>query len=183
MEAARCGSVPMENLRSFRILLIEDNLADVLLFRRALEEVGLNFELIVLEDGSDALHLINEQLDGARSGTPDLVILDLWLPKTDGETVLRTLRQSPRFTDVPVVIASSRVFFYPARPNLAHLRVAHFLIKPIDLRDYDEIGVVLKNILMEHSQLRISAATISRSTQRSPSIGRLSLIRLKWLAE
>lgn len=159
MEAARCAGVTMENLRSFRILLIEDNLADVLLFRRALEEVGLSFELIVLEDGSDALHLINEQLDGARSGTPDLVILDLWLPKTDGETVLRTLRQSQRFTDVPVVIASS-AFSSQQRDELAHLRVAHFFLKPIDLRDYDEIGVVLKNILMEHSQLRISAATI-----------------------
>jgi CheY-like chemotaxis protein len=139
----------MQEQRAFRILLIEDNPVDVLLFQRALDGVGLQFELNVLDNGGAALQLFNEQVDGNGSPVPDLIILDLMLPKADGGKVLGALRQSQRFTGVPVVVASSATSSYQ-RDALAHLGVKEYLVKPMQLRDYDQIGAVLKNILRQH---------------------------------
>ncbi len=140
----------MQEQLAFRILLIEDNPVDVLLFQRALTEAGLQFELNVLDDGGAALKLFNEKLDDDGSPIPDLVILDLVLPKADGSKVLDALRHSQRFTDVPVVVASSTTSSFQ-RDALAGFGVKEYLVKPMQLRDYDQIGAVLKNILEQHA--------------------------------
>src|ERR1700722_950128 len=81
-----------------RILLVEDNDADVYLFRKALETAGLQFELTVMRDGAEALAFVRRQGKYSASSVPSLVVLDLNLPKDGGIQVLRAIRERETFS-------------------------------------------------------------------------------------
>src|SRR5271167_2016201 len=89
------------------ILIVEDNEGDVLLLKEALREGGIEFHLKHLADGEQALVYLNERSREEGVSAPDLVLLDLNLPKRDGWEVLQVLRRSPDLTRTPVVIFSS----------------------------------------------------------------------------
>ena len=131
----------------FRILLVEDNSADVYLFRKALENAGLNFELTVLEDGASAIGFVRGDEKYGESPVPDLAVLDLSLPKNDGVQVLEAIRASHRFAHIPVVVTSSSPS-PPARLKQEHLQVARYIMKPPDLEDFLRIGATLKEVLL-----------------------------------
>jgi len=131
-----------------RILLVEDNPADVYLFRKALLGVELNFELTVIEDGGRAIAFVRGEGEYAGSPVPDLVVLDLSLPKDDGMQVLETIRATKRFANAPVVITSSSPS-PPARLQDEHLQVVRYIMKPPDLKDFLRIGSALKGILLQ----------------------------------
>ena len=135
-----------------RILLVEDNAADVYLFRKAMTNAELNYELTVIEDGGGAMMFIRAEGKYAGSPVPDLAIVDLSLPKNDGIQVLEAIRADERFAEMPVVVASSSAK-PPAQVNLEHLRVARYVPKPPDLESFLRIGTVLKEILLQ-SQAR-----------------------------
>jgi len=135
-----------------RILLVEDNDADVYLFRKALAGAELNFELIVIEDGGRAMQFIRNEGKYADSPVPDLAIIDLSLPKNDGIQVIEAIRAAVRFAGMPVVVASSSAK-PPAHVNLERLGVARYVAKPPDLESFLQIGALLKEILVQ-SQAR-----------------------------
>jgi len=135
------------------ILLVGDNSADVYLFRKALATARLEFELTVLEDGGQAMAYIRGTGDYAGSPLPDLAVIDLSLPKNDGIQILEALRATARFADVPVVISSSSSA-PPPRLDLKRLNVSRYISKPPDLEGFLDIGLVLKNILLQHRTQR-----------------------------
>jgi len=123
-----------------RILLIEDNPADVDLLRRAFRSAQLDCELILMEDGAEAMAFVRE-------GTaPDLVVLDLNLPKNDGIEVLQAMRASRNFAEVPVAILSSSAS-PRERARLEHFHVGRYITKPPDLDEFLQIGTTLKSYL------------------------------------
>jgi CheY-like chemotaxis protein len=131
-----------------RVLLVEDNAGDAYLFRKALEEANLNFTLTVIDDGYQALAFVRSEGEYAGKEVPDLVVLDLNLPKHGGVEILKAIQQDRRFDNVPVVITSSS----PSPPRLTQselLRVTRYIAKPPDLDDFLAIGPVLKNVLLE----------------------------------
>jgi CheY-like chemotaxis protein len=93
--------------QTFRIILVEDNAGDIYLFREALKAAGLNFELMVIENGADGLAFARRQGDYAESSIPDLAVLDLNLPKSGGASVLEAMRQNKDLDRVPALIMSS----------------------------------------------------------------------------
>jgi CheY-like chemotaxis protein len=136
-----------------RILLVEDNDADVYLFRKALSDAELKYDLIVIEDGGRALAFIGDEGKYIGSPVPDLAIIDLSLPKNNGIQVVEAIRQAERFAHVPVVVVSSSAR-PPAHVNLEHLRVARYITKPPDLESFLQIGAVLKEILVQSQSQR-----------------------------
>lgn len=93
-----------------RILLIEDNPSEAALFLRVFSRGRVAHTVVVAADGQEAL----DHLHGSENGTdstppefPDLILLDLKLPKVDGLEVLRRVRQNPKTRRIPVVILSS----------------------------------------------------------------------------
>lgn len=94
-------------LELVQVLLVEDNAGDAYLFRKALEEAELNVALTVIDDGYRALAFVRGEREYAGDPIPDLVVLDLNLPKHGGDEVLKAIAQSRRFEGVPVVITSS----------------------------------------------------------------------------
>lgn len=88
------------------ILLIEDNPSDIDLTKRAFEKNRIGNELIILEDGQEALDYLFNSENGLKN-QPILILLDLKLPKIDGIEVLRWIRSDSRTKRLPVVILTS----------------------------------------------------------------------------
>ena len=89
------------------ILLAEDNLPDVFLIREAIDRQHLGCELRVVSDGAEALALIDEIDRDTDRLSPKLLLLDLHLPKEDGDSILGHLRSTRRLRQTPVVVMSS----------------------------------------------------------------------------
>ena len=132
--------------RKARILLMEDNPADVELLRRAFRSADLDCELSVIEDGAEALAFVRQEGKYAAAELPDLVVLDLNLPKYDGLEVLEAMRASPAFAEAAVAVVSSSSS--PREQEKARqFRVERFITKPSDLDEFLRIGVILKSLL------------------------------------
>ena len=134
--------------RKTHILVIEDNPADVELLRMALRHAGLDFELIVVDDGADALALVCQQHRGTPGTALDLAIIDLNLPKHGGEEILQALRANPTLTHLPVAILTSSSSPRD-RSGIHRLRVGRYIVKPPDLDDFLKIGFTVKELLSE----------------------------------
>jgi CheY-like chemotaxis protein len=127
------------------IVLVEDNPGDVVLVREALYENGIRSELTVIFDGERAVELF-DRLDRDRMRCPDLVLLDLKLPKRDGHEVLERMRASVQCAHVPVVIITSSNA-REDRDNAAKLGATRYIRKPHRLDEFIQLGAVFKELL------------------------------------
>ncbi len=89
-----------------RILVIDDNEADILLLRNALDQQGEDYELEILIDGEEALRFVRENRTGVREPHPCVILLDLHLPRYDGMAIFRAIREAPALEHVHVLILS-----------------------------------------------------------------------------
>ncbi len=118
-----------EASRDMRLLLVEDNHGDVLLFRRAIARLGLRIELDVAVSVDAAL----ESLRGGRA--PDLIVTDLNLPRTSGLELLETVKSDAKLRRIPVLVVSSSTA--DADIAAAYDRQASgYFAKPIDCDAY-----------------------------------------------
>jgi CheY-like chemotaxis protein len=132
----------------FHILLVDDNAADIYLLEKALERAGLTFELTVIKDGGEALAFAISDGEHTASRVPDLVILDLNLPKIGGCEVLEALRQNAVLSYLTVAVMTSSAASQD-QEKCTHLGVARYITKPLDLEDFLQIGEVVKQVLLE----------------------------------
>jgi CheY-like chemotaxis protein len=130
---------------STHILLVEDNAADVYLVRQALEEHGIDHKLTVTADGEAALRLIERAEKSAEVPRPTLILLDLNLPRQDGLTVLKRVRESPHCIGARVVVLTSSDAKND-RQRAADLG-ATFFRKPFELEEFLELGALIKTLL------------------------------------
>jgi CheY-like chemotaxis protein len=129
-----------------RILLAEDNPADVRLVQEALAEHQVSSEIQVIDDGEKMFDFIDSLEEDASLPCPDLLLLDLHLPKHGGDEVLRYLRAAKRCVDTPVVIMSSSDL--PRhREEAAANHVEHYFRKPSSLAQFLELGAIVKSII------------------------------------
>jgi DNA-binding response OmpR family regulator len=132
---------------SARILLIEDSEPDVFLVREALEQCELSVGLEVLEDGERAVVLI-DRIDHEGIRAPDLILLDLNLPKRSGAQVLERIRRSPVCVQTPVVIFTSSDS-PKDKAQTAELG-ATFFRKPSRLNEFMMLGPLVERLLKEN---------------------------------
>jgi CheY-like chemotaxis protein len=117
------------------IVLVEDNEDDIVLTRRALSRNKIGNPLVIARDGAEALEL----LLGANGASinPAIILLDLQLPKVDGLSVLRRLREDPRTTLTPIVVLTSS----KAEQDVVagyNLRANSYIRKPVDFDQFTE---------------------------------------------
>ena len=128
-----------------QIVIAEDNPADVLVVRMALEESVPGFELKVFEDGSSVITYVDE-LERQGGRWPDLMLLDLNMPKAGGLEVMQRLRNCPASVSTPVIIITSSSRPKDREQALA-LGAAHYFLKPDDFDDFLKIGDVVNETL------------------------------------
>jgi len=92
---------------SFRILLVEDNTGDVRLIREGLEQGNMRYTLSVVGDGVQAIAFLRQQGRYAEAPRPDLILLDLNLPRKDGREVLSEIKADQKLRRIPVVALTS----------------------------------------------------------------------------
>jgi chemotaxis family two-component system response regulator Rcp1 len=133
-----------------QILLAEDNRGDVMLVQKALEEHHLVHELHVVSDGEEALEFIRDMGKSAATPCPDLLVLDLNLPKVDGSEVLSEFRKHPECLATPVIVMSSSDAPRD-RTKINALGVNHYFRKPTDLDAFMELGAVVRQVARGNS--------------------------------
>ena len=90
-----------------RIVVIEDNPADIALLRHALDQEREEYELEVLSDGEAALRFVREHRKGDRHPEPCAILLDLYLPIYDGMAVLKAIREAPALEHIHVMVLTA----------------------------------------------------------------------------
>ena len=119
----------------FEILLVEDNPGDVLLTKEAFREGRLAHRLWVTGDGEEALSFLHKEGRFADVPRPDLILLDLNLPKCDGRQVLEELKGDPTLRQIPVVVLTTS----DAEQDIWRAYKLHancYLTKPIQMDDF-----------------------------------------------
>ena len=131
-------------MNPIEILLVEDNPADVRLTREALIEEKLHNNLSVVNDGVEAIAFLRKEGKYANSIRPDLILLDLNLPKKDGREVLKEIKSDDNLKRIPVVVLTVS----KAEEDILksyNLHANCFIIKPIDLNQFSKVVKSIKD--------------------------------------
>jgi CheY-like chemotaxis protein len=137
----------MSEKRPF-VLLVEDNQADADLVEEAFAEAKIDCHLSILRDGAQAIAFIERLDSGLSQARPDLVLLDLNLPKVGGEAVLERVRSSPACKGVKVIVVSSSDA--PSdRKRVMELGANEYFRKPSSLEQFMEFGPKVLALLQE----------------------------------
>ena len=126
------------NQRSIEILLVEDNPGDVRLTEEALKEGKVSNRLSVVPDGVEAIEYLRKRGDYASAATPDLVLLDLNLPRMDGREVLNEIKSDDDLKRIPVVVLTSS----KAEEDILKVYNLHancYITKPMDLNQFIKV--------------------------------------------
>lgn len=129
-------------IEEVHVLLVEDNAGDVRLTREALEGGRAPINLNVVGDGEQAMAFIRRQGVYAHSIRPQLVLLDLNLPRKDGREVLEELKADPRLSRIPVIVLTTSA----ADTDILRSYDLHancFITKPLD---FDDFSTVVRSI-------------------------------------
>jgi CheY-like chemotaxis protein len=117
------------------VLLVEDDPGDVLMTREAFAEHKVANRLWVVSDGVSALEFLRRQGEHADRPTPDLILLDLNLPRMDGREVLAEVKQDPELRHIPVVVlTTSEAEEDVLRSYLLHANA--YVTKPVDFERF-----------------------------------------------
>lgn len=122
-------------MNPIRILLVEDNEGDVLLTTVALEEGEIDFNLNVVNDGKEAINFLNKEGKYAGENQPELIFLDINLPKKNGHEVLKYIKENENLQHIPVIMlttSSSQKDIDMAYDNKAD----GFISKPPDVKEF-----------------------------------------------
>jgi len=130
-------------LSPIEILLVEDSPADVRLTREALKEEKLHMNLHVVGDGVEAMQYLRKEGKYAKAVRPDLLLLDLNLPKKDGREVLQEIKSDDQLKTIPtVVLTVSKAEEDVLKTYNLHANC--FITKPLDLNQFSRVVKSIK---------------------------------------
>jgi chemotaxis family two-component system response regulator Rcp1 len=125
-------------MRSFNILLVEDNPADVVLAVEAMKESPISHSLSVVSDGHKAIAYMLHQGKYADVQRPDIVILDLNLPKKNGFQVLKEIKENPHLRCIPVIIMTTSSDQNDIR-QACELKANSYIVKPLNFERFAKV--------------------------------------------
>jgi chemotaxis family two-component system response regulator Rcp1 len=126
------------NGRPIEILLVEDNPGDVRLTKEALKDAKVKNNLHPVGDGVEAMAFLHQQGQYADSPRPDVILLDLNLPKKDGREVLAEIKEDPKLKRIPVVIVTTS----KAEQDIVQTYDLHancYINKPVDFNQFIKV--------------------------------------------
>jgi two-component system, chemotaxis family, response regulator Rcp1 len=143
---------------SAKILLVEDNPGDVRLTREALKEGKILNELNVVEDGVEALAFLRREGRYAEAVRPDLILLDLNLPKKDGREVLQEIKGDGALKKIPVVVLTTSA----AERDILKAYDLHancYITKPVDLEQFIRVVQMIEDFWLTIVKLPVAEMT------------------------
>jgi len=121
-----------------QVLLVEDNAGDVRLTREAFRDANMSIEFHVASDGVEAMAFLRREGDNLNAPRPDLILLDLNLPKMDGREVLAHIKEDDSLKSIPTVILTTS----EAEVDIAksyELQANCYLSKPVQLDAFESL--------------------------------------------
>lgn len=134
--------------RPVEILLAEDNLADVEIFERSLRDAPFPSHLTVVSDGEAALAFLQQQAPYTHAPTPDLILLDIYLPLKSGWEVLEWLKAQPELARIPVVMLTG-ILAPLDEQERDRLHPTRCLVKPTAVEEYRALVHALKEVMKQ----------------------------------
>jgi CheY-like chemotaxis protein len=131
-----------EGERPIEVLLVEDDPGDVMMTREAFQDYKLHNQLHVVSDGAEAMAFLRHEGEYAGRPRPDLVLLDLNLPRMDGRQVLEAIKSDPELASIPVVVLTTS----ENEDDVLHSYSLHanaYVTKPVD---FDSFIAVVRQI-------------------------------------
>jgi DNA-binding response OmpR family regulator len=134
--------------RPVHVLIVEDNRIDARLINHALLRVpDWRLEIAVVDDGDKAVRYLRREHPYERAALPDLVLLDLNLPKREGAEVLQIIRSSATLSRMRVfVLSSSPLDVIEEQIRCAHVKADAYLTKPFDIGSFSEMALEIKRL-------------------------------------
>ena len=133
--------------RPMEILLVEDSLTSARLTMGALKKSDFQHRLTWLKDGDEAIEFVYRRGKYVRAPRPDLILLDLGLPKKDGRQVLQEIRSDVSFKKIPVVVLTASTD-HEDQVNSERLQVDGYMTKPVDMEQFLRLITELKTYWM-----------------------------------
>lgn len=130
------------HMSAVEILLVEDNPGDVRLTREALKESKIRNNLSIVRDGVEAMAFLRREGDYAAAPRPDIILLDLNLPRKDGREVLHEIKDDDSLRRIPVVILTTSDDEHDILESY-NLHANCYITKPVDLNRF---VTIIKNI-------------------------------------
>jgi CheY-like chemotaxis protein len=127
-----------EGERQIEVLLVEDDPGDVMMTREAFHDYKLNNELHVVSDGAEAMAFLRQEGEYAGRPRPDLVLLDLNLPRMDGRQVLEAIKSDPELASIPVVVLTTSENEDDVLRSYS-LHANAYVTKPVDFQRFIEV--------------------------------------------
>lgn len=140
------------HMRAIQVLLVEDDAADVRLTEEALKTSRFSLKLEAVDDGEKAIRYLRREGEYSAKQRPDLIVLDLNLPRKDGREVLLEIKHDEDLKKIPVVVlttsnaASDVSKVYAAGGNC-------FITKPLDFRDFQKAVLIIEDFWFSIARL------------------------------
>ena len=135
-------------MNNIHILLVEDNEGDIILTKKALQDAKLINKLSIVRNGEEALNFFeNNSVD-----IPDLILLDINLPKMNGHEVLKNIKSNEKIKHIPIIMlttSSSEKDIYSSYQNHANC----YITKPVDINEFFKVVSALENFWISIVQL------------------------------
>ena len=128
----------MSAIQDLEILLVEDNEGDIRLTIEAFKEAKIRNQIKVVRDGEEALDYLRKQGNYVNALSPDIILLDINLPKIDGKEVLSTMKNDPVLKSIPVIMLTTS----SADSDIEESYSNHancYVIKPVDLNKFMDV--------------------------------------------
>src|SRR4030065_1615311 len=136
------------NRKLIDILLVEDNPGDITLIKEALKEGQSLNKLTALAGGETALSFLRREGSYAQASRPDIILLDLNMPRKDGREVLATIKTDPELKNIPVIILTSSEAQQDIT-NAYNMQANCYITKPVDLKQYFNVIKLIEDFWLK----------------------------------
>ncbi len=154
-------------MKDIYVLLVEDNPGDAELTRQALASSRLSIDLAVVDDGEKALQYLRREGRYGDVTRPDLLLLDLNLPKLSGEEVLRELKTDPELRSLPVVILTSS----EAETEISRCYAEGancYVVKPVEFSSFLDAVSAIERFWFSVASLSRRDSPVAKTRKRGP---------------
>lgn len=139
-------------MHTIDILLIEDNEGDILLTTEALKEGKFSDSIHVVKDGWEALKFLQKKEEFRNCSTPDLILLDINLPKLNGHEVLKRIKTEDKLKHIPVIMLSTSSSGEDVTGSYKN-QADCYITKPIDADDFTRVVAIIKDFWFSIEQV------------------------------
>lgn len=137
------------------ILIVDDNATDVMIMREAFTDTRMNASLHVAKNGEEAMKFLRHGGEFSQAPRPDLILLDLNMPRKNGHEVLAEIKRDPLLLRIPVIILTTS----QSEEDVSRSYAAHancYIRKPVDFKQFEEVMAVIERFWFDTVILPVS---------------------------